>query len=189
MKEFLCSDENKMQLFQLILWVFQSEIAVSCVKKCNISIAVGGKAFNLTEGDSKVDAQEIHELTSNQEETDTRVILYLKYAAQKGFKSAVARTPDTDIFFILYHHVASTGIEIFLDTGSGKQCRLTNVSEIARQKDLDYCTTLLGIYVFTGEDATSALKCKGKICPFKKLHANPINHCFQKSQRRMGSFR
>ena len=73
MMEFLCNYENKMQLFQLILQVFQSQIAVSRVKKCESSIAVGsGKAFNLTENDGKADVQEIHEITSNQEETDTK---------------------------------------------------------------------------------------------------------------------
>ena len=59
-------------------------------------------------------------------------------------KKAVVRTPDTDIFLILLHIAASIGIEIFSDTGSGKQHRLVNVSDIAREKDPDYCTTLLG---------------------------------------------
>ena len=94
MKELLCNDENKMQLFQLILQVFHSEVAVSCVKKCETSIVVvSRKAFSLTENDGKVHAQEIHKLTLNQELTDTREILHLKYAAQKGFKSAVCMSP------------------------------------------------------------------------------------------------
>lgn len=175
MMEFLCNDENKMQLFQLILQVFQNEVAVSSVKKSETSIVVaGGKAFNLTENDGKADAQEIHELTSNQEETDKRVILYLKYAAQKGFNSAVLRIPDTDIFFILLHHAASIGIEISLDTG--KQRGLINISEIATEKGPDYCTALLGIYVFTVEDGNRVFMGKGKIDPLKKLNANRIYH-------------
>ncbi len=32
----------------------------------------------------QVTAQEFHELTSNQEQTDTRIVLYLKYAAKLG---------------------------------------------------------------------------------------------------------
>ena len=87
----------------------------------------------------------------------------MKYAASKGFKSAVVRTPDTDISFILLHHAASNDIEIYLDTGSRKYRQIINVSEMSREKGHDYCTTLLGIYVFTGEDATSAFKRIGKI--------------------------
>ena len=40
----------------------------------------------------QVTVQEIHELVSNQEETDTRVVLYLSYAVKLGYKSAVVRT-------------------------------------------------------------------------------------------------
>ena len=38
---------------------------------------------------------EIHSLQSNQEETDTRIVIYIKYAEDQGFKSVVVRTPDT----------------------------------------------------------------------------------------------
>ena len=76
----------------------------------------------------------------------------------------------------MLHHAASIDIEIYLDTGSGKHRQIINVSEMSREKGHDYCTTLLGIYVFTGEDATSAFKGKGQIGPLKKLNANPIYH-------------
>ena len=113
--------------------VFQSEVAVSRVEKCEKSIVVvGGKTFNLTEKDGKVDAKKINEPTLNQEQTNTNIILYLKYAAQKGFRSSVVRTPDTDIFFILLADAASIRIVIFLHTCSGKQRQLINLSEIAR---------------------------------------------------------
>lgn len=58
MKKFLWNDENKMQLFWLILQVFHSEVSISGVKKCEASLIVG-KAFNLTENDGKIDEQEI----------------------------------------------------------------------------------------------------------------------------------
>ena len=111
-----------MQLFQQILQISQAEVAVSHVKKCEASLVGGGDTgFNLTKNDRKDDVHEIHKLNLNQEETNTRVVLYLKYAAKKGFKSTVVRNPDANIFFILLHHAASIGIEIFLDTCSRKQ--------------------------------------------------------------------
>lgn len=51
-----------------------------------------------------------------------------------------------------------------------------NVSELAESKGTDYCTTILGLYVFTGEDVTSAFKGKGKVGPLKKLESNPKYH-------------
>ncbi len=124
--------------------------------------------------------QEIPELSSSQEETDTRVVLHLKYAVQCGYKSAVVRTPDTDILVILLHHAHSIALTIYLDTGTGKNRQLVNITEIAEMKGQDYCSALLGLYVFTGEDATSAFKGKGKKGPLKKLESYPK---FQKAFR------
>ena len=44
------------------------------------------------------------------------------------------------------------------------------MSELAERKGAEYCTAILGLYVFTGEDATSVFKGKGKVGPLKKLH-------------------
>ena len=118
-------------------------------------------------------ATEIQLLLSNQEETDTRVVLYLQYAASIGFPAAIVRTPDSDIFFILLHHALNISMTIYMDVGVGKNRRLINVTEIAESKGPEYCTAVLGLYVFTGEDATSAFKGMGKVAPLKKLERNP----------------
>ena len=68
----------------------------------------------------KVGVTEIHSLCSNQEETDTRIVIYLHYAKKFGLKSAVVCSPDSDVFFILLHHAHMTELTIFLDTGMGK---------------------------------------------------------------------
>lgn len=113
---------------------------------------------------------------SNQEETDTRIVLYLKYAAKIGYKSAVVRTPDTDIFVILLFYAPSIGLTIFIDIGIGKHRKIVNVSEMAESMGTDKCSLVLGLYVFTGEDVTSSFKGKGKVGPLKKLQRHPKYH-------------
>ena len=113
---------------------------------------------------------------SDQEETDSRIVLYLHYAVKKGYKSAIIRTPDTDVFFILLYHAHTITLTIFLDIGSGKHRKLINLTEFAKSKGAEYCSTLLGLYVFTGEDVTSAFSGKGKVTPLKKLQKNPKYH-------------
>jgi hypothetical protein len=105
---------------------------------------------------------------------DTRVVLYLKYAAT--LRVAGVRTPDTDIFMILLHYAHSIALTIYLETGMGKHRQIMNVSELAESKGTDYCTTILGLYVFTGEDVAIAFKGKGKVGPLKKLHSLPKCH-------------
>ena len=103
-------------------------------------------------------------------------MLYLKYAAKLGYKSAVVRTPDTDIFVILLFHAKTIGLTIFLDIGTGKHRQIVNVTQMAESMGADKYKMVLGLYVFTGEDVTSSFKGKGKIGPLKKLQGHPIHH-------------
>ena len=97
----------------------------------------------------------------------------MKYAAQLGYESAVVRTPDSDIIFILPHHKAEVDLKIYLDTGSGKHHQSINVTDIAKEKGQVYCTSILGLYIFTGEDVTSAFNGKGKVGPLEKIKKKP----------------
>ena len=115
---------------------------------------------------------EVEDLQSCQEETDTRIVLYLNHTASLGFKSALVRSPDTDVFMILLHHAANVDMTIYIDIGV-KRRQILNVSQIAQTYGAEYCTALLGLYVFTGEDVTSAFKGKGKVRPLKKLQSFP----------------
>ena len=96
----------------------------------------------------------------------------------------MVRTPDTDILLILLYHASRINLTIFLDHGTGMHRRLVNVSELAESLGSEYCSTLLGYYVFSGEDCTSAFKGKGKVTPLKKLQPNPR---FQEAFRQLGT--
>jgi len=183
-KLFLANEDNKRQLCQLLFRVWGSKVAASRLQKCGTAVIVKeGKAYQLKSSNGEVMTNEIPELSSDQEETDTRIILYLHYAAKLGYKSAVVRTPDSDIFFIMLHHSHSISLTIFLDIGMGKHRQIINVTELAESLEPEYCTTLLGFYVFSGEDCTSAFKGKGKVGPLKKLQKNPKYH---KAFRQLG---
>ena len=99
----------------------------------------------------QVTVREFHELMSNQEETDTRVVLYHNYAVKLGYTSAVVRTPDTDIFFILLRYAHSIPLTTYLDTGTGKHRQIVNVSEMSESKGAQYCTTMLGCTYSSGK--------------------------------------
>lgn len=73
---------------------------------------------------------------------------------------------------ILLYHANKINLSIYLDHGSGKHCILINVTELSESLGPDYCSTLMGFYVFTGGDCTS----KGKVNPLNKLQQNPKLH-------------
>ena len=78
---------------------------------------------------------------SNQEETDTSVRLHLYYVAVLGYKNALVRTPDIDIFVIRLYHVHATTLTVYLDTGSWKQ--LVTLSDLAVSLGDDYSATFI----------------------------------------------
>ena len=173
-KSFLMNHENKLRLFQLIKEVWATSGA-NRLERCQLAITVvKGDAFKFTVQHGGVLVEHLHELSSNQEETDTRVVLYLKYIEAMGYPVAVVRTPYTDIFMILLHYVASfSTITVFIDLGVGESRKVINVTAVAGVYGQDYCTALLGLHIFTGKDTTSAFKGKGKKGPLKILQSNP----------------
>ena len=105
----------------------------------------------------------------NHEETDTWVILYLKHLESLDCPAALIQTLDTDILMITLLHAHAFSMTIMLDIGSGKHRQVINVTLLSIKLGCDYCSMLVGLYIYTGEDVTSAFNRKKKIGPLKKL--------------------
>ena len=68
-----------------------------------------------------VSKTEIPAFYSDQEETDTRTILYCAYAQDQGYDTLRIGTLDGDIFFIAFHHADKLKITILFNTGTGNK--------------------------------------------------------------------
>ena len=158
-KCFLSNSENKEQLIELIHRVWSSVEFSSKMNDRKFIMVRNGEAFEL----SSREKHTIPNLMSNQEETDSRVVLYAMYAASQGYERVRIRTPDSDIFWILLHHARSIDIEILYDTGFGNKKQMINISHLCNHYSQSVCNALLGIHGFTGCDSTSAFKGKGKV--------------------------
>ena len=132
-----------------------------------------GKAYQLTSQDNSIKVERVFELDSNQEETDTRVVVYAHYAATHGYKSVQVRSPDSDVYFILLHHAPRLSIQILFDTGSGNKKRLMNITEQAGEFGKKHSESLLSLHALTGCDTTSCFKGIGKIKPIQVLKKYP----------------
>ena len=101
----------------MILNVWSNNDFASKLQTRNVVAVSEGHAFLVeTDDGDTTKKSDIQSLFSTQEETDTRVVLYCKYAQDQGYDYARIRTPDSDIFFILLHHVSSFTITILFDT-------------------------------------------------------------------------
>ncbi len=173
-KLFLTNDDNKKQLVQIMCDVWGSDSNAPKVQDRDVIFICEGVAYKFSSADGKVTLkEEIFELRSTQEETDSRVVLYGLYAKKLGYECIKVRSPDSDIFFILLNFALEMDLKVLFDTGAGNKRRLINISEIAENCTKEYCSALLGLHAFTGCDSTSAFKGMGKVKPIKTLQKMP----------------
>ena len=174
-KQFMANDENKQQLINLLLTEWQNDKYAVDLHGRQVTLICHGQAYLLTLEDgtiTKVTA--IQSLNSRQEETDTRIILYVAYAQSKGYRYARVKSPDSDVFFILlYYALTYRNIAILFDTGTGNNKKLLNITDMAESFTQVHCSALLSLHAFTGYDRTSALKGQAKVKPLKILQTSP----------------
>jgi hypothetical protein len=173
-KAFLTNDANKTQLTRLILRVWSHDEFAPQYQNRKVIVISEGYAHCLESDDQqRTKVREIQTLYSNQEETDSRVVLYCKYAHDCGYESVHVRSPDNDVFFILLHHTPTLGCTILFDTGTGNNKRLINMTDLVADFTQEYCTALMALHAFTHCDSTSAFKGVGKVKPIKVLQKYP----------------
>ena len=173
-KLFLQTGVNKIAFCKLLLQIFRADYTVKRLAGRNFVFVVQGKVYQLDSDGISTHVTELKQFYSNQEETDSRIIVYLKLVASVNEKGTVIiRSPDSDVFILLLYYSNKFTLRLLLDTGSGDSRRLIDISELGKDIGEDLCKALLGFYVFTGEDTNAAFRGMGKVRPYKKLLANP----------------
>ena len=99
-KNFLTNNENKDQLIDVMYRVWSEEEFRQKMEQRNVILIKQGEAFKLTSNE----VTPIPSLRSNQEESDSRVVLYSIFAASSGYSNVKVKTPHSDLFWILLHH-------------------------------------------------------------------------------------
>ena len=106
-------------------------------------------------------ANEAQELTSNQEEADTKLILHFLHALATG-SSVILRSlsAETDIMVIAFSIIRTDSDRLYVDYGSGQHRKGLLLNRIG-QSDIDK-DAIIGFHAFTGNDYVSAFFRKGK---------------------------
>ena len=98
---------------------------------------------------------EIPKLVSDQEEIDTRVVLYCSYAVDEEYNYIRVRGADTNIFFILLYYASKINTTLLFEPGFRCKRRLLNIFQLTHDFTPLYCNALLNMYVFSRCDTTS----------------------------------
>ena len=150
-KSFLNCNENKRSLIRFLLKEWKSdkyakklrnrEVFFVCEEECTLLYS---------DSDESTIAEPFPDLNSSQEEADTRIILHCQYASrQSNCETIVVRSPDTDVFLLLFSFSDTIGKTLIFDTGCGNNRRQINVSQIAKTLSKQMCDALIGVHAFT----------------------------------------
>ena len=97
----------------------------------------------------KPEFEQIHELYSDHEEADTRLLLDANHASTSGYTHVSVKSPDTDVFVLLVAKENHLTSQIFV-TGNNSKSRIIDITKITRSLDDDKCDSLIGLHAFTG---------------------------------------
>ena len=106
---------------------------------------------------TKEGSEAIDELTTTQEEADTRMLLHAKHVSN-NYKSIVIVTEDTDVFIICVAIFRQISSNMYIQCGTKNRFRHIDISKIGQSLGENTCNALQGIHAFTGCDSRKALK-------------------------------
>ena len=145
LQDFLCNEENKKQLICLLLKEWSDDCYAPRIGNRNIYFVCEEECSKLEADSSKVKCTKIANLGTSQEEMDTKVVLHMIYAADSHHYSAIlVRSPDSDIFILLYY-AAEVNATIIFGTGHGNNGHLLDLSALSTAYGQEYCEALLSL--------------------------------------------
>ena len=112
----------------------------------------------------------IPELFSNQEEADTRMLLYANLY-KEICDSIVIWSPDTDVAVLCVHFQEKIGKEIWFKTSVKDKSRFIPTDKISRSIGTALSEALPAFYTLTGCDSTSSLAKISKVKTWKFLRS------------------
>ena len=172
-KLFLSYNSNKQQLVRLLLKLWNSDDFERKLQNKKVIFTCEEKVYLLKDNGASVMMTEIPKLEFDQEETDTRVVLYCFYAADKEYSYVQVRSPERDSFFIFLYYASKINIILLFDIGSRCKRRLLNISQLAHDFTPLYCDALLGLHAFSRCYTISVFQGIGKVKPIKLRQKKP----------------
>jgi hypothetical protein len=113
----------------------------------------------------------IEELTSEDEEADTRIALHSIHAQAEGY-NVIVECRDTDVLLLLIYH-SLPHPEVWMLSAQGKNDKVYPVHQIIQRLHPDVRRNILGFHAITGCDTTSSFSGIGKRSCWKVYEKEP----------------
>lgn len=175
-RNFLQNGQNKNSLIAFFNDYWRKPPSREKLASKELYTTCGTKCYKLT-ADT---VQEVIELSSGQEEADTRLLLHAKHAATSHVKAVIISSEDTDVRILCISFAHAITVPIYQRCVSQHQARYVDISKIAGVLGQEVSKALLGLHAFTGCDSVSAFAGIGKAKPLRLLRSkNEFQVMFQ----------
>ena len=166
-RNFLRNGQNKNSLITFFNDYWRKPTSREKLANKELYTTCGTKCYKLT-ADT---VQEVIELSSGQEEADTRLLLHVKHAATPHVKAVIISSEDTDVRLLCISFAHVIPVPIYQRCVSQHQPRYVDNSKIAGVLGKEVSKALRGLHAFTGCDSVSAFAGIGKARPLKLLRS------------------
>ena len=170
---FLQNSENKTRLISLIKEVVKRR--KSEILKLLKSHCIYFSSYKLCEVIDENNCKVISELSSDQEEADTKVCLHAMAALRTYPNKHViirSHSGDVDINILLTSLITDSADKVFVDVNTGKNRKVLQLSDIELSSDEK--EALIGFHAFTGNDYVSSFFRKGKKKCWDTMKSDPL---------------
>ena len=164
-RKFLSNTSNKSCLIRFLSNEWQKDSYRNKLGEKELFVASESVCYKLT----RTSYEETQELSSTQEEADTRLLLHAAHAGKCGYKAIIIHTEDTDVFIMSLAFSRQIAIPLYLKCGTKGRTRFIAVQQVVHCIGESLCESLIGFHAFTGCDTVSAFAGRGKIAALKIL--------------------
>ena len=168
-KKFLRDSENKINLVKFLVSDWStSERHAPVLEGKDLYVTIKDQGYCITANHGILSIRQVPEISSEQEEADTKMFLCAQFAASLGFDSAEIVTVDSDvsILSLYFQHILSE-LNMYIQMGSGTKRELFHVT--SHNLDESIIMALPGVQALSGCDSTSAVCGIGKVKMFKAI--------------------
>ena len=167
-RKLLCSPTNKTNLIKFLVDEWKTDARRERLNDKTLYVTCAQACFKLT----RENCEEVQELTSSQEEADTRLLLHAKHAAESGMEAVVVTAEDTDVMVICLGFSSKIACPIFQKCGTKNRTRFNDIGKLSNALGESFCEALIGMHAFTGCDTVSAFCGRGKAMMMKLMRSN-----------------
>ena len=168
-RKFLSNPQNKKQLVRVVTEEWQKERSRQRLTGKHLFTATEESCVEI----SADNFRPREDLTSTQEEADTRLLLHASHAARNGFKAIVISSEDTDVFVLCLAFKDFVPATMYLKCGTQTRTRFVSITNVFERHGSRICKCLPGLHAFTGCDSVSAFSGKGKLTALKLVKRRP----------------